>query len=233
MNLIERFTQFALLGAEWVMYLLVGLSIISVMIMVERAIYYASRKGDSDALLAKIKRALGDGDRDKVMKDLAADPSMEAAVAREGLREADRGAGAAGEAMQGVRGRERQGQEKNLVVLGTIGNNAPFIGLFGTVIGIIGAFDKLGANTKKAAAAAAAGAAKENTSEIMRLISEALVATAIGLLVALPAVAAYNYFQRRVKGNVAKADSIAHAILGELKARDEQRAPAREAKAAD
>ena len=231
MNLIERFTQFALLGAEWVMYLLVGLSVLSVAIMVERVIYYASRKADADALIAKIKRALGGGDREAIMKDLMADPSMEAAVAREGLREAERGAGAAGEAMQGARGRERQGQEKNLVILGTIGNNAPFVGLFGTVIGIIGAFDKLGANTKKAAVAAVTGPAKENTAEIMRLISEALVATAIGLLVALPAVAAYNYFQRRVRANVARTDSIAHAILGELKAREDAQSAAREAKA--
>ena len=211
MNLTEKFLSFALLGAEWVMWLLIALSVLSVAVMVERVIYYNARRVDMDKLAALVKRALSGGEREAVIKQLADAQSMEAIVAREGLRESERGPGAAGEAMQGARGRERLKHEKNLAFLGTIGNNAPVVGLFGTVIGIVGAFDSLSDKT---------GAGKENTGKIMSLISEALVATAIGLLVALPAVAAYNYFQRRVRANAAGADSIAHTILGELKAED-------------
>jgi len=217
MNLTEKFLSFALLGAEWVMWLLIVLSVLSVAVMVERVIFYNSRRVDMDMLVALVKRALSGGEREAVIKQLADAQSLEAAVAREGLREAERGAGAAGEAMQGARGRERLRHEKNLAFLGTIGNNAPFVGLFGTVIGIVGAFDSLAEKTGVATGKA------ENTGKIMALISEALVATAIGLLVALPAVAAYNYFQRRVRNNVAGADSIAHTILGELKAAETQK----------
>jgi biopolymer transport protein ExbB/TolQ len=74
----------------------------------------------------------------------------------------------------------------NLGVLATVGATAPFVGLFGTVIGIINAFAKM-ASEGGGLASVSAG------------ISEALVTTAAGLLVALPAVWAYNYFQNRVE----------------------------------
>jgi biopolymer transport protein ExbD len=83
--------------------------------------------------------------------------------------------------------------------------NAPFIGLFGTVLGIIRAFHELGQS------AADAGAA------VMSGISEALVATAVGLMVAIPAVVLYNTFQRRNKDLLARVESIAHLVLARVK----------------
>ena len=77
--------------------------------------------------------------------------------------------------------------EKRLGILATFGNNAPFIGLFGTVLGIIQAFHDLGR------------ASEFGVRVVMEGISEALVATAMGLFVAIPSVIAYNYFVRRVK----------------------------------
>ena len=74
---------------------------------------------------------------------------------------------------------ERPRYERFLSLLGTLGNNAPFIGLFGTVLGIIKAFNDLGAVSLK-------GSAIQQT--VMTGISEALVATAVGLAVAIPAV---------------------------------------------
>jgi len=76
--------------------------------------------------------------------------------------------------------------EKGLTLLATVGSNAPFIGLFGTVLGIIQAFGELSSK-------------QGGTASVMASISEALVATAIGLLVAIPAVIAFNTFQRRIK----------------------------------
>ena len=90
---------------------------------------------------------------------------------------------------------ERQHLDRGLVVLGTLGNNAPFIGLFGTVIGIIVAFQDLAMDTSSGASAVMAG------------ISEALVATAVGLLVAIPAVIAFNGFNRVVKRRIANSES--------------------------
>src|SRR5207248_5464747 len=76
--------------------------------------------------------------------------------------------------------------EAGLLFLGTLGNNAPFIGLFGTVLGIVTAFRELGGNQM--------GAAMGN---VMSGIAEALLATAVGILVALPAVIYYNVFQKK------------------------------------
>jgi len=92
------------------------------------------------------------------------------------------------------------------VFLGTVGSNAPFIGLFGTVLGIIKAFKDLASNTSEGSQAVLAG------------ISEALVATAVGLLVAIPAVIAFNYFNKKVKGVLTNANALTHAILAHLKA---------------
>ena len=77
--------------------------------------------------------------------------------------------------------------EARLGILATFGNNAPFIGLFGTVLGVIQAFHAIGANNAF------------DVQPIMQGISEALIATATGLFVAIPCVMAYNYFTRRVK----------------------------------
>ncbi len=92
--------------------------------------------------------------------------------------------------------------EKNLSFLGTVGSNAPFIGLFGTVLGIIKAFHDLGGKMESAGA-----------QTISSGISEALVATAVGLLVAIPAVVFYNYFQRKIKTIMGRADSLSTFLL--------------------
>ena len=103
---------------------------------------------------------------------------------------------------------ERLRFERYLMILGTMGNNAPFFGLFGTVLGIIKAFHELGQAGNNAAGATA----------VMSGISEALVATAMGLLVAIPAVIAYNYFIKKVKEFAANAETVERIILAHLKA---------------
>src|SRR5262245_32025241 len=103
--------------------------------------------------------------------------------------------------MAGAKARIRIDMEKNLGVLGTLGNNAPFIGLFGTVLGIIKAFADLSHNQAGGAAAVMSG------------ISEALVATAVGLMVAIPAVIAFNFFQGKVRSTLGRVDAMAHLIL--------------------
>ena len=96
----------------------------------------------------------------------------------------------------------------DLSFLGTLGSNAPFVGLFGTVLGIIKAFHDLGAVNVK-------GAAVQQT--VMAGISEALVATAVGLAVAIPAVVAYNGFQRWLKNMTARTNALGHALVGHLR----------------
>ena len=102
---------------------------------------------------------------------------------------------------------ERLKLERGLIVLGTTGSNAPFVGLFGTVLGIMKAFKELAQNEAEAASAVMVG------------ISQALVATAAGLFVAIPAVVMYNVFQRRNKELLTRVESVSHLMLSRLKAR--------------
>ncbi len=207
MSLTEQFLNFALLGAEWVLWLLVFLSIFSVGVMIERFLFFRARRVDAAALAADIKQALADGDLGGLTDTWGESPSMPAQVALRGLSERARGADAVSEAMNSQKTRSRREHERYLIVLGTLGNNAPFIGLFGTVLGIIQAFRDLSMNTQGGA------------ETVMSGISEALVATAVGLLVAIPAVVAFNYFNRRVRDASSATDDIAHSILSELHGR--------------
>lgn len=95
----------------------------------------------------------------------------------------------------------RQVLNKNLYVLASLGSNAPFIGLFGTVLGIIRAFAYLGSQSGSAA--------------VMTGVSQALYATAIGLLVAIPAVTAYNYFSNQIKRATSNLESLRDLYLSQ------------------
>jgi biopolymer transport protein ExbB len=215
-NLVEHakrlMTNF---GAAWVMWLLLGLSVVSVAIMLERGWFYYSLRDD----LAALARSLGDylrrGEVGQARRLLENSPSAEAAVVVAGLVEAERGPQAAEEAMAGAAALQRMKLEKRLVFLGTLGNNAPFVGLLGTVIGIVQAFDELGKAAKMQTAQTASTIAPQT---VMTSIAEALVATAIGLIVAIPAVAAYNAFQRLTKSTLANTEVLSRILLAHLKA---------------
>ena len=200
MHLTERILGFTLLGSEWVLWLLVGLSVLSVAIMVERALVLSGDR-DSDALARDLLALLKRGDIDKARQALTGVRTPAATVAAAGLENYDRGNEAIAEAMASAKARLRIDLERNLGVLGTLGNNAPFIGLFGTVLGIIKAFADLSKNLAGGAAAVMSG------------ISEALVATAVGLMVAIPAVIFFNFFQGKVRKAMARVDAMAHLVL--------------------
>jgi biopolymer transport protein ExbB len=209
-------------GAGWVLWLMLALSVISLAIMLERAWLFWSLRDDVESLMRELGRLLRAGDLEGARRRLEASPSAEAAVVVAGIVEADLGPAAAEEAMAGASALQKMKLEKRLAYLGTLGNNAPFIGLLGTVIGIVGAFEELGkANAPAPGGAAAAGAAASQLAPqaVMTNIAEALVATAVGLLVAIPAVAAFNWFQRLVKTTLANTDALAHVLLAHLKAK--------------
>jgi biopolymer transport protein ExbB/TolQ len=199
----QRLLAFTMLGAGWVLWLLVGLSVLSVTVMLERGLYFAQRR--MSKRFPELLRLCQDGSLDKAAQ-LAAGDAMEAEVVRVAARVAGSGQEAVEKAVASTIDRRRLEYERWLFVLGTLGNNAPFIGLFGTVLGIIRAFADLAAHP-----AAAAGA-----STLMAGISEALVATAVGLFVAIPAVLAYNIYQRLLKRVVGRSLSLGNAIAAGL-----------------
>ena len=212
-NLVEHSKHLMVsFGAAWVMWLMIGLSVFSVAIMLERAWFFWSVRDDLVALARTLREHLRNNDLAGARRAMEASPSAEAAVVVAGLMEADRGPKAAEEAMAGAAALQRMKLEKRLVYLGTLGNNAPFIGLFGTVIGVVQAFDELG----KAATQTANAASTMAPQAVMSSIAEALVATAIGLGVAIPAVVAFNTFQRIIKSKLANTEALSRVLLAYL-----------------
>ena len=205
MDIQERLTAFAMLGAEWVMWLLVVLSVVVVAIVLERAYYVIASRDDIEGLKRELLKRLGAGDVDAARKRLAASKSFEARIALAGLEAADDGPASAEERMKGEQGLAKLAMERNLAFVGTVGNNAPFVGLLGTVIGVIRAFHELDQSGGQVSAG------------LMSEIGEALVATAIGLLVALPAVAFFNLFMRLIRARLARGAALGSEVLAHLK----------------
>jgi len=203
--LSNRLLALTNLGAEWVLWILVLLSIGSVGVMIERAAFFAARRVPGGEALAR--RLLG-GDLAGAAAEVEGRAGLEAEVVRAAAAHAAKGPLAVREVVAGTVERVRIEYELRLAFLGTLGNNAPFIGLFGTVLGIIRAFVDLSRNP---------GAAGAGT--VMAGISEALVATAVGLFVALPAVIAYNLFQRALRRATQRATALGHAAVAALEAR--------------
>lgn len=219
MNLTQKLLAFTLVGAEWVLWLLILLSLFSVAVMIERGLYYFSLRADFGTLADDLRKHLLGGKFKEARKRLVDEQGVEAEVARAGLEEVERGADAVESAMLGAKARVRLRLERNLAFLGTLGSNAPFIGLFGTVLGIIKAFKDLAGNQSGGIAVVMSG------------ISEALVATAVGLLVAIPAVVGFNFYNRRVRTLSAQVETVAQTVLAALRA--EAIEEAKEAKAAE
>lgn len=199
--LIERLMKLALLGSEWVLYLLLVLSVVSLSTMVERWIFFARRGGSSEKLRQALVTKLDRADVAGAEQVLAAHESVQSRIARVALRWLSGGPDALADAVEAELARVRAELERGTNLLGTLGNNAPFVGLFGTVLGVIIAFHALGDSGGNAGAMGG----------VMAGIAEALVATGVGLFVALPAVVAYNLIQKKI-GEV-EADS---AVLVKL-----------------
>src|SRR5450432_2517777 len=221
MSSIETVKQVLLAsGAGWVLWLLGLLSMSSLALAIERWLYLRRRGGDLEGLARELDVHLRDGEFERARELLAGSPSVAARVADAGMRLSDRGIDSAEKAMQSATALERGRLERGLAFLATVGNNAPFVGLFGTVVGVIHAFEELGHAAPGHGATAAGQVA---TQAVMAGIAEALVATAVGIAVALPAVASYNYLQRRVTSLLAGTDVLSNLVLAYIA--DDARGP--------
>ncbi len=207
--LTQKLLAITNLGADWVLWLLLVLSVISVGVMLERAVFFATRRlARPDAVSARLLA----GDLSGARGAVEGKDGMEADVVRAAVDHAAKGADSVAEVVNAQLERSRLEYERRLAFLGTLGNNAPFIGLFGTVLGVIRAFADLAAHP---------GAAGAGT--VMAGISEALIATAVGLFVALPAVVMFNLYQRWLRRITQRSSVLGHAVVAWLKARPEAR----------
>ena len=212
MHIVERAKNIMMgAGAEWVMWLLIALSIASIAVILERVLALRSLRTDPTALRSALVHGLREGGFAKARSMLVGIRHPAALVALRGVEqpEAETSPKQAEEAMAAESVAQKRLLERRFSFLATIGANAPFIGLFGTVVGILQAFDALGHS-------AAGGASAIAPQTVMSSISEALVATAIGLGVAIPAVFAFNMLERTVRTALEDAQVLSLEILSYL-----------------
>jgi biopolymer transport protein ExbB/TolQ len=198
--------------AKCVVALLFIMSIWSLAVIIDRALYFSAARKQSREFAPKVAGALKDGKLDEAIK--VGDRSKKshlAEVVTAGLQEF-RSYGSGGSITEeqiesSKRALERSESivhaklKRGLGGLATIGSTAPFIGLFGTVVGILNAFQQI-ATQKTAGIGAIAGG-----------ISEALVTTAFGLIVAIPAVMCFNYFTNKVESFDVEMDNSSSELL--------------------
>jgi biopolymer transport protein ExbB len=207
-GLVGILVSLPIFEAEWVLWLLIGLSLASVAVMIERWWFYRRHRVDADAVRAELDRLLDAGNYKGAAEYLQRFDSLETNVTLFGLRQHQRGPDAVQDLLSAAETNEKLRYQRRLAFLATVGSNAPFIGLFGTVLGIIRAFKDLAGNMADASGTVMAG------------ISEALIATAVGLLVAIPAVIAYNLFVGKVKDIAANGELLSRTLLSQLKSVD-------------
>lgn len=221
MHIVERTKNLMMnTGSEWIMWVLILLSVASITVIAERMIVLRQLGRDVSNLRQTLIDALREGGFAKARAVLSAERHPAAKVALRGVqgREDDVNAEQLKEAMSAEVIAQKRNLERRFGFLATLGANAPFIGLFGTVVGILQAFDALGRNAHGAVSAMAPQA-------VMSSISEALVATAIGLAVAIPAVFAFNTFERTVRTALEDAEMLTLEILSYIKGERIARAP--------
>ncbi len=197
-----------LIGAEWVLWLLLVLSLLSIAVIVDRCLYFHRHRIDGLELGTQLEELLKQGEVRAAWELVNKSDCMECEVVAAGLNALRRGATACGEAMLAAKARARPLLDARLTVLATIGSNAPFVGLLGTVLGIVkAAHDMTGGGTGQG-----------DPNAVMAGVFEALVATAVGLFVAIPAVVAFNLLQRSVRNTLSQTDSLAHLVLSNVRA---------------
>jgi biopolymer transport protein ExbB/TolQ len=210
--IVKYLLKIAMLGSSWVMYLLLALSVASIGAMVDRWLFFRKRGTGGEELGDELCRLLEEGDREHARALLDGSSTVEAEVLRAALRWAHGGPAALEAAIDGEMTKRRRELERGMTLLGTLGNNAPFVGLLGTVIGVIVAFADL-----------ADGQNKVQMDKVMGGIAEALIATGVGLFVAIPAVVAFNVFQKKIgdiEDNVASISKRLCAFITVGKAMD-------------
>lgn len=192
----DNFFAMALVAHEVTLWLLVLLSVLSLAFILERAFSLRKVRQESVVVSDRVRELLQSNQLSELEELAKNRESLEGRALAYGLRHVrEHGVNGLEEIFSSYALNERPRLEKHLGFLATVGSNAPFIGLLGTVFGIMDAFRGMAQSQGDATA-------------VMIGISKALVATAIGLLVAIPAVIAYNYFQKRVRGMLQNLESV-------------------------
>lgn len=182
-----------------VLLLLVCLSVWSITIMIDRKRYLKKQISESDFL--QIQKMISEKNFN-FQKNLNQNFFSQAFQFAEQYSDQFKKTNSIDRAISSFIKDQRISLEKGLPVLATLGANAPFIGLFGTVLGIIRSFAYLGTQSGSTA--------------VMSGVSQALYATAVGLLVAIPAVVAYNNFSNQIKRAIGRTESLRDLLIAQI-----------------
>jgi biopolymer transport protein ExbB len=169
------------------MWILLTLSIVVVAIVIERLVFFAQQHGDTKGLLRQIGAKIAADDLDGAIKICQTNKGMLPRILEFGLRRGEKNRADITDALSIALMEHLNALERNLGVIGTIAVIAPFVGLAGTVLGIIKAFQSIALKGNSTPAVVAGG------------VSEALVTTFGGLVVAIVAVIFFNFFKSRIK----------------------------------
>ena len=201
----DKFFAIAQVAHEVTLWLLIVLSVLSLAFILERFFTLGRVRRDSMKVSDRLRDVLQTNNLAE-LEDLSRDKNtLEGRALSYGLRHArEKGIPGLEEIFSSFVAIERPGLDRHLGFLATVGSNAPFIGLLGTVFGVMDSFRAMAVSQGDAAA-------------VMLGISKALVATAIGLIVAIPAVIAFNFFQKQVKGVVLNLQSVKDLCLAYAK----------------
>ncbi len=200
--LTERIFAIAQIADQTVLWILILLSIVSIGMILERYFFLRKVSKESADTREKIRAALASHsveDVENMPRNVQTVEGRALNFAMKHIKES--GSKGLSEAFNTYALIERPELERFLNFLATVGSNAPYVGLLGTVLGIMKAFFDLSQN------------AEAGQQTVMAGISMALVSTAAGLFVAIPAVISYNYFQKQVKGILQSLEAVKELCL--------------------
>jgi biopolymer transport protein ExbB/TolQ len=182
------------------MYILLFCSVISCTVIFERLAYFGKKsKTKREALMVEIADLVSRKDIDGARSLCSERKSPLAAVVAAGLALDGKGSEKIANGMDRQISVEARDLERSISLLGTIGSTVVYIGLFGTVLGIINSFQQISQT-------ASGGGGMET---VIAGIAEALICTATGILVAVPSVFAYNLLTKRVEGFTTDMELVA------------------------
>ncbi|NBF41378.1 MAG: MotA/TolQ/ExbB proton channel family protein [Spirochaetes bacterium] len=180
-----------------ILVLILVLSVIAVVIIVERLLFFRRIRGDEETIIQRLRSTLEKGHYDEALSICENNPSPVANLMKVGIEKRDHSQETIKAAITDAANLEIPRMERYLSFLGTIAHISPLLGLLGTVTGNIRAFGVLGDF-------AAAGG---NPALLAQGISEALVTTAAGLIVAIPAIIFYNALVSKVNHRIIQLEN--------------------------
>ncbi len=183
--------------------LILVLSVIAVAIIIERLLYFRKNRGDEDTIMRRLETTLAKGNFDEALAICEAMPSPITNLMRVGIEHRGYSREVVKMAISDAANMEIPRMERFLSTLGTIAHVTPLLGLLGTVTGNIRAFGVLGQT----------GIGGGDPAVLAQGIAEALLTTAAGIIVAVPAIAFYNYLVSRVNHSIIRLENRVNELV--------------------